>query len=181
VDEALEPLRPLLAGDIPAVVEVGSAGEIAAAVKFFVDEEKLPLVLLGAEASADVADTLVARKDAVGVIVPPQLMRQRARRPYHQVVDLSRRGLRVALQSGREDGARNLPLMGFYAVQQGLGGDAALMALTIDAARMYKLDDRVGSLEPGKDGDVLIFSGHPFDTGSRLQRVIVNGYEVPDE
>ncbi len=115
------------------------------------------------------------------MIVPPQVVRTRAGRPYNQAADLARQGIRVALQSDSEDGARDLPLVGLFAVREGLGGDAALRALTIDAAQMYKLDDRVGSLEVGKDADVLIFDGHPFDAGSRLQRVIVGGREVPDE
>jgi len=138
-------------------------------------------VLLGAEDATDIAEKIAAHKDKLGVIVPRQILRTRTRRPYNQAADLDRHGIRLALQSDREDGARSLPLMGLYAVQQGLGGDAALRALTSGAARMYKLDDRIGSLEPGKDGDVLIFNGHPFDATAHLERVIVAGREVPDE
>jgi imidazolonepropionase-like amidohydrolase len=181
VDENLEPYRPLLAGKVPAVVDVETAAQIDAVLKLFVDEYKLPLILRGARDAADVADELVARRDKLGVIVAPDLAGWRSGRMYHPVVDLGRRGVPVALQSDREDGARNLPLMGLYAVQQGLGGDAALRALTCDAARIYKLDDRVGTLEPGRDGDVLIFDGHPFDAGRQLRRVIIRGQEVPHE
>lgn len=190
VDEALEPFRALLAGRIPAVVEVETAAQITAALKLFVEDYKLPLVLLGAEDAADATERLLAHQEAVGIVVPPSIdggrgpaagPSVRAGRPYHQIADLSRRGLRVALQSDSEDAARHLSLMGLYAVRQGLGGDAALRALTIDAARMYKLDDRIGSLAVGRDADVLIFRGHPFDAGSRLERVIVAGEEVTDE
>jgi len=181
LDEKLEPFRPLLGGKIPAVVEVRTAAEIDAVLKLFVDEFKVPVVLLGAEDAADIAEKIVAHKDKLGVVLPREVVRVRTRKPYNQAADLNGRGIRVALQSDSEDGARSLPLMGLFAVQQGLGGDAALRALTIDAAQMYKLDDRIGSLQAGKDGDVLIFSGHPFDAGSRLERVIVAGREVPDE
>lgn len=198
-DENLEPVRALLAGKIPAVVEVATAGEINAALKLFVDDFKLSLVLIGAEDAADIADQIIARTGrpgaaptsapttapayppTIGVVVPTDIERTRARAPYVEAADLTRRGIRVALQSNGEDGARDLPLMGLYAVRQGLGGDAALRALTSDAARMYKLDDRLGSLEPGKDADVLVFDGYPFDADSRLQRVIVGGREVTDE
>ena len=47
-----------------------------------------------------------------------------------------------------------------------------------DAAKALKIDDRVGTLEPGKDGDLVIFSGHPFQGPSRVFRVVVNGEEV---
>ncbi len=181
INEALEPLRPLLAKEIPAVVEVQTPAQIDAVVQLFVDEYELPLVLLDARGAADVADMLVERRDKLGVIVPPQLERWRRGRPYNQAVDLGRQGIPVALQSDSEDGARNLPLMGLFAVQQGLGGDGALRALTSDAARLYKLEDRVGSLQPGRDGDVLIFDRHPFDAGAQLRRVIVGGKEVPND
>lgn len=181
VDENLEPLRALLAGKVPAVVDVQTAAQVDAAIKLFVEEFKVPLVLIGAEDAADAADRILAHKDQVGVVVPTEITRSRAWKPYTQIAELSRRGIPVALQSNSEDGARNLPLMGLYAVQQGLGGDDALRALTVDAARMYRLDDRVGTLAPGKDADVLLFTGHPFDSGSRLERVLVGGREVPDE
>lgn len=181
VDEKLEPLRALLAGRVPAAVEVATAGEIQAALKLFVDEFKVPLVLLGAEAAADVADALRARREYVGVVVPREIERTRQGARYTQIVELSRRDVPASLQSDSEDGARALPAMALYAVRQGLGGDSALRALTVDAARMYRLHDRLGSLEPGKDGDLLVFKGHPFDAGSRLEHVIVGGREVPDE
>jgi imidazolonepropionase-like amidohydrolase len=181
VEPALEPLRPLLAGKIPAVLDAQTAPQIQQALKLFIDDFKVPLVLVGADDAADVGKALVERKDRVGVVVPPAALRRRDRTPYNQAADLARLGVPVALQSNAEDGARNLPLLGLFAVQQGLGGDAALRALTIDAAKMYRIDDRIGSLEVGKDGDLLIHSGHPFDADSRLERVIVGGREVPNE
>ena len=50
--------------------------------------------------------------------------------------------------------------------------------MTIDAARMYMVDDRIGAIAPGLDGDLVIHSGHPFDADSTVERVIVNGKEV---
>ena len=178
VNEALEPVRQLLAKKIPALVDVQTAAQIRAVLKLFAEHELL-LVLLNADEAADVIEPL--KKAGVGVVVPPGVLRQRNRVAYNQAADISRKGIRIALQSNAEDGARNLPLVGLFSVRQGLGGDAALSALTIDAAKMYGIDDRVGSLELGKDADLLIFSGHPFDAGSRLERVIISGREVPDE
>ncbi len=178
VDENLEPVRALLAKTATALVDVRNAAEIRAIVKLF-EEFKLPLVLLNAEEASAVADEL--KKQQVGVVAPPQVVRTRDRVPYNQAADLARRGVPVALQSDAEDAARNLPLMALFGVRQGLGGDAALRALTIDAAKMFRIDDRVGSLEAGKDADILIFTGHPFDAESRLERVIISGREVPEE
>src|SRR5690606_28435561 len=64
------------------------------------------------------------------------------------------------------------------AVKEGLDRDEALRALTINPARMLGLDDRVGSLTPGKDADVVIWSGDPLDVMSRAESVFVGGREV---
>jgi imidazolonepropionase-like amidohydrolase len=65
-----------------------------------------------------------------------------------------------------------------YAVERGLDADRALTALTLGAAKALKIDDRVGSIEPGKDGDLVIFNGHPFQEAGRVLRVVVDGKEV---
>ncbi|MCA9242505.1 MAG: amidohydrolase family protein [Phycisphaerales bacterium] len=180
INEALEPIRMLLKGEIPALVAADTPAEISAALELLVDEYKIPVVLLDATEATAVVEDLKKRAENVGVVAPTRVERMRDERPYAEAVDLAGQGVRVALQSNAEDGARSLPNMALFAVSLGMGGDAALRALTIDAARMYRVDDHVGRLAPGCDGDVLIFSGHPFDADSRLERVIVGGEEVPE-
>ncbi len=180
VNEALEPIRTLLKGEIVALVAADTPAEIEAALKLLVDEYKIPVVLLDATEAAMAVDEIQKRGEQIGVVVPTRVERMRDDRPYAQAVDLARQGVRIAMQSHGEDGARSLPNMAMFAVSLGLGGDAALRALTVDAARMFKVEDHVGRLAPGCDGDVLIFSGHPFDGDAQLERVIVGGSEVPD-
>ena len=60
-----------------------------------------------------------------------------------------------------------LPVCAALAVREGLPEDAALRSITINAARITGIDDRVGSLEVGKDADIAVFSGHPLDFRSR--------------
>ena len=64
------------------------------------------------------------------------------------------------------------------AVKEGLDRDTALRALTINPAEILRLDDRVGALRPGLDGDVVIWSGDPLDVMSRALRVFIQGREV---
>ena len=161
---------------VPALIEVATTQEIEAVLDYVVDKEQLPVVLLNAPNATFVADRLSEKE--VGVVVPANIMRTRDNEPYHAADDLSRRGVSVAFQSNAEDGARLLPLVGLYAVERGMSAEHALAALTIDAARMFKVDDRVGAIAPGRDGDLVIFSGHPFATRSRVLGVIVNGKEV---
>ncbi|HEY3754346.1 MAG TPA: amidohydrolase [Pseudonocardiaceae bacterium] len=64
------------------------------------------------------------------------------------------------------------------AVKEGLDRATALRALTVNPAEILRLDDRVGSLKPGLDADVVIWSGDPLDVMSRALRVFINGKDV---
>ncbi|WP_243665161.1 amidohydrolase family protein, partial [Rhodothermus marinus] len=61
------------------------------------------------------------------------------------------------------------------AVANGLPRTAALEALTIQAARILGIADRVGSLEPGKDADLVLFDGDPFEYTTHVCGVIIEG------
>ena len=64
------------------------------------------------------------------------------------------------------------------AVKEGLDPEVAIRSLTVNPARIMGLDDRVGALKPGLDGDVVIWSGDPLDVMSRALHVYVEGREV---
>jgi len=176
VDESLEPLKDLLEKKIPAVVAVSTPAQIREVLALLVDKHELPVTLLNAEGASVHAARLAEKK--VAVIVPPAVLRPRRNIDYLQADELARRSVPIAFQSDAEDGARDLPAVVLYAVERGLSAEGALEALTIGAARALKIDQRVGSLEPGKDADLVIFSGRPFEGGSRVLRVVVDGEEV---
>jgi len=175
VEEELEPLRAILEKKIPALIKVSAPAQIAALIKFM-DEWETPYVLLDAQGAREHAKALAEK--GIGVVVPKDVVRWEMYKPYHQADDLSRSGVMVAFQSNAEDAAKALPLVGLHAVERGLAADAALAAMTTRAAKMFMLDDVVGSLTPGRFGDLVVFSGHPFEAGSYVKRVIVHGEEV---
>ncbi len=175
VDEGLEPVRAILEQEIPAVVRVDSAAQVDA-VLGLLEAFDVPMVLVDAREASTLSEKLVEK--SVGVIVPTEVTRWRNDKTYHQADDLSRKGIDVAFKSEAEDGARTLPDLALHAVERGMSPDAALAALTVEASRMFKLDDEIGSLDVGRHGDLVIFSGHPFEAGSRVMRVIVGGEEV---
>lgn len=175
VDEALEPIRRVLEKKIPIVIAINSSKQIEALLEAL-KEYGLHVTLVNAPGASMHASLLKER--GVGVVLPTSVLRRDDFSWYHQGDDLSRAGVSIAFQSDAEDGARSLPLVALFAVERGLSAESALAALTIDAARMYRLDDRIGSIAPGRDGDLVIFNGHPFDAASRVERVIVGGREV---
>jgi imidazolonepropionase-like amidohydrolase len=67
-----------------------------------------------------------------------------------------------------------------YARRGGLSFDAALAAVTITPARMVGIDDRVGTVEVGKDGDLALWNGTPFELSSKVVGVVLNGELVID-
>lgn len=71
-----------------------------------------------------------------------------------------------------------LPLCAGLAVKSGMDSFSALKAITINAARHAQIDDRVGSLEKGKDGDFIIVEGNPFEVSSHIRYVYINGEAV---
>lgn len=70
---------------------------------------------------------------------------------------------------------QNLRLQAMTAVEQGVSPEAALEATTLHPARIMGIDNRVGSLERGKDADVVVLSGLPFEAATRVEAVIVGG------
>jgi imidazolonepropionase-like amidohydrolase len=62
-----------------------------------------------------------------------------------------------------------------YAVRYGMDEEEAFRAITIYPAKLLGVDDRIGSVEQGKDADLVILSGEPFDFRSRVEKVVVNG------
>jgi imidazolonepropionase-like amidohydrolase len=71
-----------------------------------------------------------------------------------------------------------LVLQAALAVKEGMDREAALRAVTINPARIMRVDDRIGSLVPGKDADLVIWSGDPFDVMSRAEVAYIGGREV---
>lgn len=128
-----------------------------------------------------VADVLAAKD--IPVIIGP-LFTSRAKvelrhRALHNPGVLARAGVRIALTTDHPVVPINfLVHQATLAVKEGLDSDTALRALTINPARMLGLDDRVGALAPGLDGDVVVWSGDPLDVMNRALRVFVSGREV---
>jgi imidazolonepropionase-like amidohydrolase len=93
---------------------------------------------------------------------------------------LERDGVQVMLGSGGQEASatRDLPLLAGLAIGAGLDHDAALDALTTSAANVLDAGDRIGSLDPGKDADVLVLDGEPLVSTTHVQYVIAGGRVV---
>ncbi|MBN2048154.1 MAG: amidohydrolase [Anaerolineaceae bacterium] len=88
---------------------------------------------------------------------------------------LSKAGVKVAIQTDEMSAVKYLPINAALAVREGMDVEEALKAITINPAEIIGVADRVGSIEVGKDADLVLFSGHPFDYTSVAETVLIDG------
>ena len=172
-DTNLELMRGLFEREMPALIHAGRADEIRNTLKVFRDEYNLDVIILGGEDGFRVIDEL--RKYNVGVAVGPDILRYEKGKMINNAEILTRNRLRVALHTSATSGTRYLQMNAAYAVRYGMDQDSAFRAVTIYPAQLLGVDDRIGSIDEGKDADLVILSGEPFDFRSRVEKVIVDG------
>ncbi|KYH35455.1 D-hydantoinase [Clostridium tepidiprofundi DSM 19306] len=92
---------------------------------------------------------------------------------------LSKAGIKVAIMTDHPViPLQYLPVCAALAAREGMDEEEALKAVTINAAEILGIQDKVGSIEVGKDADIVVYSGHPFDLRSTVDIVIVDGKVV---
>lgn len=173
-----EALADLLDGEITALVTAHTAHDIVTALR--VQEEfGFDMVLDGAAEAYLVIDEI--KEAGVPVIIHPPMIRpsgEAKNASMETAAILVDAGIPVAFQSGYEGYVPKSRIARYeaaIAAANGLGFDGAMQALTMGAAEILGIADRVGSLEEGKDADVVLFDGDPFEYLTSVQAVIVNG------
>lgn len=177
-DLKMETLVEMLNGNIYAMITAHTARDIMTALRLQ-REFGFNLLLDGAAEAYLVMDEI---KDAgVPVIIHPTMMRlggDGENASFETAGKLAEAGITVLFQSGYEAYVPKTRVIHFeaaIAVANGMDYDAAMRALTIDAAQILGIDAQIGSLEQGKQADVVLFSGDPFEYTTTAQTVIING------
>jgi len=181
-DIKLEALIKVLNKEIPLKAHAHRADDILTAIRiareFDVDiiiehctEGHLIKDILAEEGVAAVVGPLLTDRSKI------ELRNQSLRNPG----ELSNAGVMVAIMTDHPCvPSQYLSLCAAMAVREGMKEEDALKAITINAARITGIDDRVGSLEVGKDADIIIFDGHPLELKSRAVTTIIDGKVVYD-
>jgi imidazolonepropionase-like amidohydrolase len=98
---------------------------------------------------------------------------------YENAARLHDAGVKLAIQTGQTSDARVLPWEAGLAVAYGLPWDAALRAVTLSPAEIFGVADRLGSLDRGKQANIIVTSGDPFQPLSQVRLLLIGGREVP--
>jgi imidazolonepropionase-like amidohydrolase len=179
-DATSEALVQVLDGDLPWCQHAHRADDIATALRL-AEEFGYRLVVNHATEAHLLADVLAERgvPAIVGPLFTAKLKVELRHRTLRTPGLLARAGVQVALTTDHPVvPVHFLVHQATLAVKEGLDRDEALRTLTVNPARMLRLDDRVGALRPGLDGDLVVWSGDPLDVMSRALRVFVNGAQV---
>jgi imidazolonepropionase-like amidohydrolase len=97
---------------------------------------------------------------------------------YENAAILNAAGVKIALQTANDHNVRILPYHAGLAVAYGLPRNDALKAVTLYPAQIFGVSDRLGSLERGKQANIAVFSGDPFEPLTRLEHLFIRGQEV---
>lgn len=182
-DLRLETLLRGLDGTQPFLVTVNRQQDIVAALRL-AKEFKLKLILDGCADAPLVINEIKA--SGFPVIVHPTMQRSFGDMENLSVETagkLHAAGIPIALQSSYEGyvpKTRVVLLEAAVAAANGLGFEPALASITIDAAKLLGISDRTGSLEKGKDADLALYDGDPFEYTSHCTGTIINGQVFAD-
>ena len=179
-DLKLEALLPYLQGKKLVVLGAEEANDLQAVVSL-AREFNLKFVLNHISHSQSVLDYVASLH--VPVIVGPIYEDPRPEERFDAVyslpAQLNKRGVKIVFASYDAHNARNLPYQAGFATAFGLPYDEALKAITINAAEVWGVADRLGSLDVGKTANVVVANGDPLDMKTDVKQVFIEGKEIP--
>lgn len=182
----LQAMIPVIEGTLPLIITVDRASDIDAALRL-AREFNLRIIIGGGAEAWMLADRLAAARVPVltGAMnnIPGGFAALGQRQENAAL--LRRAGVAVALIGNAGGGdeeafnVRNLKQEAGNAVAYGMTWDDALRSVTLTPAEVFGMASRLGSLQAGRDANVVIWSGDPFEFTTRAERVLINGREYP--
>ena len=182
----LEALVPVVEGKLPLVLLANRLDEIDVALALARDYGLKIMIAGGAEAWMT-ADRLAAAHVPVltGAMSNIPSSYSTLNQRQENAALLTKAGVRVVIvATGGSDvtqfNARNIKYEAGNAVAYGMSHDDALRAVTLTPAELFGISDRVGSLQPGRDANVVVWSGDPFEFSTQVEHVLIRGREVKE-
>jgi imidazolonepropionase-like amidohydrolase len=181
----LEAMIPVVEGKLPLAIDANRVDDIEGALRLAKEYNLKIMIMGGAEAWLAASDLAAAHVPVVaGAMNNIPSSFQTLNQRQENLGILSKAGVPVAIIGNNGDGdeelfnVRNVKYEAGNAVSYGMTHDAALRAVTLTPAEMFGVADHVGSLQPGRDANVVIWSGDPFEFSTRAEHVYIHGRDV---
>ncbi|HEX7901330.1 MAG TPA: amidohydrolase family protein [Planctomycetota bacterium] len=184
--ERLEMMRGLFQRKWPVIIHTADARDVMGTVRIFHDEFKVPCIVSHGEFGGFKAAAEIASRGLPANIGPRQYdwtIMVHDGRCYGIAAEYRKAGVeRLSINTDSPVvPEEELIFQAAMAVRLGLPEEVALRAVTIEPAKAVMIDHRLGSLEPGKDADVVIWTGNPLDPRNRPLLTMIGGKVVYDE
>lgn len=179
-DLRLEALARVTRGEIPILAFANSEREIRDVLDFARDQG-IRVIIAGGREAYRVAD-LIAERDVPVILGPTLALPAGTNRPWDEAfqnpVRLHEAGVEIAFATFNSADSRTLPYEAVASVPYGLPHDVALRAVTIAPAEILGLDDRIGTIEPGKIANLIVTDGDPLEVTTNVEHLIIEGREA---
>ena len=179
-DLKYEALLPVLEGATPMFVSAVREREIREAIAF-ADEQKIKIILADAYEAYKVLPLIKSHN--IPVVLGPTFTYPLDRdeeydRNYTIAADLYKAGIKFAIGTFSAMASRNLPFQAAAAVPYGLPEDAAYKAVSLNAAEIFGLGKKLGSIDEGKSADLIVTDGDPLDVRTTVKMEFIDGKPV---
>ncbi len=176
----MEAMLAVLDRKVPVAVAAQREKQIRDAIAF-AEKQHIRIVLLQPREVLKVAADLKAKNIPV-ILGRTEALPENEDAPYDQMESLPgevyKSGVKFAFATFNNEFVRNLPYNAARAVAYGLPYDEALKAVTINAAEIWGVSDKMGSIEKGKWADLMVTNGDPLETPTAIKHLYIKGQEV---
>lgn len=180
-DKGMEAMREAISGEIPVMISVGHKEDILNAIAWTEKHPDARFILAGVHDGWRVADEIAnaGLPCLVSTLYTPERDYDNYQRPYQNPGKLHEAGVKVAIATGGTENVRNAPYHAGYAATYGLGKEEALKAVTLNSAEIFGVSNKLGSIEEGKQANLFLSDGDPFEPMTHIEQVFIRGYKIP--
>lgn len=180
-DREMNAMREVVSGEIPVIISADRKKDILNALEWIKKHDEARFILAGVEEGWRVAGKIAEAGITclVSTLYTPVRDSDNYQRPYQNPGKLHEAGVKVAIATGEIENVRNAPYHAGYAAAYGLGKEDALKAITINPAEIFGVADKLGSIEEGKQANLFIADGDPFEPMTHIEQVFIRGNKIP--
>lgn len=178
-DERMEAMLLVASGKLPVLLNVNSANDIKAAVDW-AEKNRVRVVLYGCSGAGEIAEWLAEKEVPICLAAVYNMPSGEQPVDYFYALPsrLSKAGVKYCLTTNNDKDVRQIRDQAGWAAAYGVDREEAARLITLRAAEVLGIDDRIGAIKPGMDGTLILADGEIIETKTKVLRAWINGREV---